>query len=83
MAKLTYNIEETENREASEISFNFPDDVNINEFKIICVRLAHAMGYHYKSIDRCFGNLDYETQSDREFKEFIKGLTQLTGSLYL
>jgi len=83
MARLTYTIEETRNREASEISFDIPNDMNINEYKIICVRLAHAMGYHYKSIEKCFGDLEFETESDREFKQFMKGITQLTGSLQL
>jgi hypothetical protein len=83
MARLTYNIEETHNREASEISFDVPNDMNINEYKIICVRLAHAMGYHYKSIERCFGDLEFETESDREFKQFMKGITRLTGSLQI
>lgn len=81
MARLVYHIDDSYNREASEISFDVPNDMNINEYKIICVRLAHAMGYHYKSIERVFGDLEYETESDREFKQFIKGITQLTGSL--
>jgi len=41
------------------------------------------MGYHYKSIERCFGDLEHETESDREFKQFMKGVLQLTGSLQL
>lgn len=81
MARLVYHIDDSYNREASEISFDVPNDMNINEYKIICVRLAHAMGYHYKSIERVFGDLEYETESDREFKQFMKGITQLTGSL--
>ena len=81
MAKLIYQIDDSYNREASEISFDVPNDMNINEYKIICVRLAHAMGYHYKSIERCFGDLEFETESDREFKQFMRGITQLTGSL--
>lgn len=83
MARLVYHIDDSYNREASEISFDIPNDMNINEYKIICVRLAHAMGYHYKSIENCFGNLEYETESDREFKQFMKGIAQLTGSLTL
>ena len=81
MAKLVYQIDDSYNREASEISFDVPNDMNINEYKIICVRLAHAMGYHYKSIEKCFGDLEFETESDREFKQFMRGVTQLTGSL--
>jgi hypothetical protein len=83
MAKIVYHISDSYNREASEISFDVPNDMNINEYKIICVRLAHAMGYHYKSIEKVFGNLEYETESDREFKQFIKQITQLTGSLQI
>jgi hypothetical protein len=59
MAKLVYQIDDSYNREASEISFDVPNDMNINEYKIICVRLAHAMGYHYKSIEKCFGDLEF------------------------
>jgi hypothetical protein len=83
MAKLTYHNDEPYNREAETISFDIPNDMNINEFKIVCVRLAHAMGYHYKSIERCFGDLEHETESDREFKQFMKGVLHLTGSLQL
>ena len=83
MAKITYNTNDSYNREAKSISFDIADDLNINEFKIVCVRLAHAMGYHYKSIERTFGDLQHETQSDRDFKKFIKEVAQLTGSLQL
>lgn len=83
MAKIIYHSDDSYNREVSEISFDVPNDMNINEYKIICVRLAHAMGYHYKSIEKVFGNLEYETESDREFKQFIKQITQLTGSLQI
>jgi hypothetical protein len=83
MAKITYDTTDSHNREAQSISFDIADDLNINEFKIVCVRLAHAMGYHYKSIERAFGDLEYETQSDRDFKKFIKEVAQLTGSLQL
>ena len=44
MARLTYHNDEPHNREAETISFDVPNDMNINEFKIVCVRLAHAMG---------------------------------------
>ena len=83
MAKIIYQSDDSLNREANVISFDVPNDMNISEFKIVCVRLAHAMGYHYKSIEKVFGNLDYETESDREFKEFINSIYQLTGSLQL
>lgn len=83
MAKITYITDDSYNREAQSISFDIADDLNINEFKIVCVRLAHAMGYHYKSIERTFGDLEHETKSDRDFKKFIKEIAKLTGSLQL
>jgi hypothetical protein len=55
--------------------------MNIYEYKIMCVRLAHAMGYHHNSVKKAFGSLDYETESDRDFKEFMEAINQLTGSL--
>jgi Holliday junction resolvasome RuvABC DNA-binding subunit len=45
-------------REASEIEFVIPDELNIFEFKTICARLAAALGYHEESIKKAFGNLD-------------------------
>lgn len=81
MAILSYKSEEPTNREAMNISFDVPDDMNIYEFKIMCVRLASSIGYHQNSINKVFGDTEYETESDREFKQFIKSLGQLTGSL--
>jgi len=83
MGKLQYHSEEPLNREAKHISFDVPDDMNIGEFKIVCVRLASAMGYHPSSIYRAFGELDYETESDKEFKNFLKSLNieTVSGSL--
>ena len=81
MAILSYKSEEPLNREATNISFDMPDDMNIHEFKIMCVRLASAMVYTNTTIKKAFGDTDYESDSDREFKEFIKSIGQLTGSL--
>ena len=83
MGFLSYESEDSHNREAKIIRFDVPDDMNIYEYKIMCVRLAHAMGYHYKSIERTFGDLEHETKSDRDFKKFIKEVAKLTGSLQL
>jgi hypothetical protein len=63
MAKLIFKYTEDEfidnSREASEIEFTIADDLNIFEFKTICVRMASALGYHEESIKKAFGNLDY------------------------
>lgn len=83
MARLEYHSEEPLNREVKHITFDVPDDMNISEYKIVCVRLASAMGYHPSSIYKAFGELDYETKSDRDFKELLKSLNieTVSGSL--
>ena len=81
MAILSYKSEEPLNREAKNISFDVPDDMNIFEFKIMCVRMASALGYTDTTIKKAFGDSDYESDADREFKQFIKSIGQLTGSL--
>jgi hypothetical protein len=81
MAILIYKSEEPLNREAKNISFDVPDDMNIFEFKIMCVRMASALGYTDTTIKKAFGDSDYESDADREFKQFIKSIGQLTGSL--
>jgi hypothetical protein len=81
MGIFSYESEDSLNREAKNIRFDVPDDMNIYEYKIMCVRLAHAMGYHHNSVKKVFGELDYETESDRDFKQWIKSLNELTGSL--
>lgn len=83
MARLEYHSEEPLNREANHITFDVPDDMNISEYKIVCVRLASAMGYHPSSIYKAFGELDYETKSDRDFKKLLKSLNieTVSGSL--
>ena len=56
MAKLIYIADNPEIlREAQEIELTFSDDLDIYEFKIVCQRLAAAMGYHHESIQRGFG----------------------------
>ena len=47
MGILSYKSEEPKNREAINIAFDVPDDMNIYEFKIMCVRMASSMGYHH------------------------------------
>jgi hypothetical protein len=81
MGMLSYTNESSENREARKINLDVPDDMNIFEYKIMCVRLASAMGYTDVSIKKAFGSTDYESESDREFKKFLQSITELTGSI--
>ena len=73
MAILTYE-DETDSREANVIKFEIPDDMNIHEFKIVCARLAAALGYSDRIITKSFGNLDYETEDDRFFKQIFDSI---------
>jgi len=81
MAILSFVNESAYNREASSISLDVPDDMNIFEFKTMCVRLAAASGYTDTSIKKAFGEDDYITQSDKDFMKFIQSLTNPTGSV--
>lgn len=54
MAKLEYSIKERDCREANIITFEIPDDMDIYEFKIICKRLAYALGYQHSSVQKIF-----------------------------
>lgn len=62
------------NREASEIEFTVPDDMNIHEFKVMCVRMASAMGYTEKSITKGFGDLVFGDEDVNAIKELLDDL---------
>jgi hypothetical protein len=73
MARLSYKITDVEfleaSREASKIEFEIPNDLDIFEYRNICIRLAAAMGYHSNSITKAFpptaeDELDINTIND-------------------
>jgi hypothetical protein len=55
MAKLIFIIDEEENREASKIEFQVPNDMDVWEYKRMCIRMAGAMGYTSLSVKKAFG----------------------------
>jgi len=55
MAKLIFIIQEQENREASKIEFEVPNDMDVWEYKRMCIRMAGAMGYTSLSVKKAFG----------------------------
>jgi hypothetical protein len=69
MGKLIYISEDILNREANTITFELVDDLTISEFKIICMRMASAMGYSNSSIEKSFGS---DEILDKEFEELRK-----------
>ena len=71
--RYTDELVET-NREAREIEFTVPDDMDITEFKVMCVRMAQAMGYTEKSIVKSFGDLIYGSDNAGNLKELLDEL---------
>ena len=55
MAKLIFTIDEVDNREASKIEFEVPNDMDVWEYKRMCMRMAGAMGYSSLSLKKAFG----------------------------
>ena len=77
MAKLIFKYTDElleECREASQIEFTLPDDVTINEFKVMCVRMASALGFHHNSIQGCFGDLVFGDENVDELKQLFDEL---------
>ena len=78
MAKLIFIIEEQENREASKIEFEVPNDMDVWEYKRMCMRMAGAMGYTSLSIRKAFG-IEYKKDLDNELTALYN--TAFSGSL--
>jgi hypothetical protein len=78
MAKLIFTYTDKEflefQREASKIELDIPDDMDINEFKVICVRMASAIGFQDSSIKKAFGDLIYGDDDPNYLKELLHDL---------
>ena len=77
MGKLIFRYTDElveEIREAKEIELTVPDDMDINEFKVMCVRMASAMGYQEKSIQKSFGDLVFGDEDVNTLKELLDEL---------
>lgn len=42
-------------REARKIEFEVSPDLNVSEFKLICIRMAKSLGYSDSNIKEVFG----------------------------
>jgi hypothetical protein len=73
MAKLIFITDENENREASKIELTIPDDLDIWEYKRVCMRMAGAMGYSNLSIKKAFGH-EYKKESDWETTQNLRAM---------
>jgi hypothetical protein len=58
MDKLIYKRGTKDTREFQKIEFDIHEDLNITEFKLVCIRLAKALGYSENNIVEIFGNVD-------------------------
>lgn len=78
MGKLIFSYTDKDfienNREANKIEFDVPDDMDINEYKLVCIRMASAMGYGNNSIKKSFGDLVYGNEDKNEIKELLDEL---------
>jgi hypothetical protein len=78
MGKLIFTYTDKDfvenNREASKIELDVPDDMDIQEYKVVCVRLASAMGYTNKTITRAFGDLIYGEEDRNNLKDLLDEL---------
>ena len=78
MAKLIFRYTDKEFleicNEASEIELTLKDDLTIHEFKVMCVRMAAAMGFTEGSIKKAFGELIYEDEATNSLKDLINEL---------
>ena len=62
-------------REASKIELTVPDDMDIHEFKVMCVRMASAMGYHSNSIETAFGDLVWGEDDKHDIMDLFNDIT--------
>tara|TARA_B110000503_G_scaffold119775_1_gene181862 strand:- start:591 stop:860 length:270 start_codon:yes stop_codon:yes gene_type:complete len=78
MGKLIFTYTDKDfienNREATKIELNVPDDMNIHEFKVVCIRLAASMGYTEKTITNGFGDLIYGEDATNNLKYLLDEL---------
>ena len=78
MGKLIFTYTDNDfienNREASKIELDVPDDMDINEYKVVCVRLAASMGYANKSINKACGDLVYGNEDINDIKDLLDEL---------
>ena len=80
MAKFIFIIEEQENREASKIEFEVPNDMDIWEYKRMCIRMAGAMGYASLSVRKAFGK-EYINNVEEELNQIFQNA--YSGSIQL
>jgi hypothetical protein len=80
MARFIFIIEEDQNREASKIEFEVPNDMDVWEYKRMCIRMAGAMGYASLSVKKAFGQ-EYLNNVEEELNQIFQNA--YSGSIQL
>jgi len=80
MAKFIFIIDEVDNREASKIEFEVPNDMDVWEYKRMCIRMAGAMGYTSLSVKKAFGH-EYLRNVEQELNSIFEN--HYSGSIQL
>jgi hypothetical protein len=80
MAKFIFIIDEDQNREASKIEFEVPNDMDVWEYKRMCIRMAGAMGYTSLSVKKAFGQ-EYLNNVEEELNQIFQNA--YSGSIQL
>ena len=47
-----------ETKEAKSIELKIPNNMTCEEFRIICIRMAHTLGYHENNVRETFGKIN-------------------------
>ena len=78
MAKLIFKYTDedfiSEVREAKSVELDVPGDMDIHEYKIMCIRMASSLGYTESTITKSFGDLVYGQDNKNNLKDLLDEL---------
>lgn len=85
MAKFIFITDDVDCREASKIELDVPNNLNVFEFKNMCIRMASAIGYHPNSIGKAFETKNEIEEINKElfsiFYSDTSNMISTTGSI--
>jgi len=64
----------SEIREAKSIELDVPGDMDIHEYKVMCIRMAGSLGYTESTIAKAFGDLVYGDEDKNNLKDLLDEL---------
>tara|TARA_B100001564_G_scaffold323439_1_gene303481 strand:- start:540 stop:758 length:219 start_codon:yes stop_codon:yes gene_type:complete len=72
MDKIIYT-RGTYSKEVQKIELDVTENLDVHEFKLICKRLACALGYSSNSVEEAFGNNYGNESTSKNIKQILKG----------